>query len=338
MDSSKLVSVIIPVYNVAQYLQEALDSVIHQTYNNLEIIIIDDGSTDGSGKTCDEYAGRDPRIHVIHQENKGLSAARNAGLDIMTGDVVAFLDSDDAYYPGFIEAMIIAMNRANAEIVACKYTTIKTTGNMAAIRSGREKPSASEGTYERGDALRALAEYRLNHVVWNKIYCRELWGDIRFPDGHVYEDIAVTYQLFDKCRKVYFLEQPLYMYRKRPGSISSLESVKCITDYFLAFSKFEEFIRENMPEVFSAEHIKRFRQMILRFRIKKYILVSRNSKENKKVAERIRKEIIETGEKTGISECNRLIRICYQVIRQCPGVLIRIYSIYHYVHTRTQRQ
>lgn len=96
---------------VSPYLPEALDSVIHQTYKNLEIIIIDDGSTDGSGRICDEYAGKDCRIRLIHQENKGLSAARNAGLNIMTGDVIAFLDSDDAYHPEYIEIMLAAMNR-----------------------------------------------------------------------------------------------------------------------------------------------------------------------------------------------------------------------------------
>ena len=94
MGNNELVSVIIPVYNVQPYLREALDSVIHQTYSNLEIIIIDDGSTDGSGRICDEYAEQDQRIKVIHQENKGLSSTRNAGLDRMTGEIVAFLDSD----------------------------------------------------------------------------------------------------------------------------------------------------------------------------------------------------------------------------------------------------
>ena len=106
-----IVSIIIPVYNVAPYLVEALDSVVHQSYGNLEIIIIDDGSTDGSAEICDDYARRDRRIRLIHQENKGIGAARNVGLDIMNGEAVAFLDSDDAYDPDFIEAMVSAMAR-----------------------------------------------------------------------------------------------------------------------------------------------------------------------------------------------------------------------------------
>ena len=100
-----LVSVIIPVYNVAPYLREALDSVIHQTYHSLQILIIDDGSTDGSASICDEYLS-DPRVIVIHQDNRGLSNARNVGLDLMTGEYTAFLDSDDAYHPTFIENLV----------------------------------------------------------------------------------------------------------------------------------------------------------------------------------------------------------------------------------------
>ena len=131
-----LVSVIIPVYNVRPYLNEALDSVLDQSYENLEIIIIDDGSTDGSSELCDEYGKKDARICVIHQDNRGLSAARNAGLDHMTGDLVAFLDSDDAYDPEYILTMLSAMYPQNAafsepvDVVVCKYTVHYSTGEM----------------------------------------------------------------------------------------------------------------------------------------------------------------------------------------------------------------
>ena len=111
-----LVSVIIPVYNVSPYLRESLDSVISQTYTNLEIIAVDDGSTDDSGRICDEYAEKDTRIKVIHQANRGLSAARNAGLNAMTGEYVAFLDSDDALYPEMVECMVKGMEKNAADI------------------------------------------------------------------------------------------------------------------------------------------------------------------------------------------------------------------------------
>ena len=120
-----LVSVIIPVYNVVHYLREAIDSVINQTYKNLEIIIIDDGSTDGSSGVCDQYLS-DPRITVIHQENRGLSGARNTGLSAITGEYVAFLDSDDAFYPGMIQTMIMEIKKNNADLAVCGFYAIRT--------------------------------------------------------------------------------------------------------------------------------------------------------------------------------------------------------------------
>lgn len=120
-----------PVFNAKSYLAEALDSLISQSYKNLEIILIDDGSTDGSGKICDEYAEKDNRVQVRHQKNSGVSAARNAGLDLVTGDFLAFLDSDDAYELDFIYSMITAMTQNNADIVMCKYTEQKTTEKMS---------------------------------------------------------------------------------------------------------------------------------------------------------------------------------------------------------------
>ena len=124
-----LVSVIVPVYNVLPYLREALDSVINQTYKNLEILIVDDGSTDGSGEVCDEYLS-DPRVIVIHQENKGLSGARNTGLDRMTGEYVAFIDSDDAFKPEMIERMLETITRNKAEMSICGYYACETNSHM----------------------------------------------------------------------------------------------------------------------------------------------------------------------------------------------------------------
>lgn len=140
-----LVSVIIPVFNSKVYISEALDSVINQTYKNLEIIIIDDGSTDGSGKICDEYAEKDNRIRVFHQKNIGVSAARNAGLDLAAGDFLAFLDSDDAYELTFIDSMMTAMIQNNADIVMCRYTEHKTTGKMSFNRHAGFYPVIAGG-------------------------------------------------------------------------------------------------------------------------------------------------------------------------------------------------
>ena len=334
-----LVSVIIPVYNVAQYLQEALDSIIHQTYPNIEIIIIDDGSTDGSGEICDEYAGRDSRIRVIHQENKGLSAARNAGLDTMGGDMVAFLDPDDAYCPEFIEAMTDSMIRENADMAVCKYTIYRTTEYMPEAGTEKPKPTIQPGTYKRNGALRALADRQLNHSVWNKIYRRNIWDGIRFPEGHVFEDINVTFQLIDRCQRMYVLDQPQYKYRKRPGSICSIKSPESTADFFAAFFSFEEYIRTHIPEVFSEEHLERFRQKILTLQIKKYIFFSRCSEPDaKEFSNKLRKQIVEARKKMNIRKCSRRIRMCYQMFCWSPVILVGAYSTYLFIHSKVHRQ
>ena len=115
-DNRPKISIIVPAYNVESWLNRCIDSILSQEYSNLEIIIVDDGSTDGSSKICDEYAEKDKRVHLIHQENQGLSAARNAGLYIMTGEIVAFLDSDDKYHPDFISSMLHAMQQNNSVV------------------------------------------------------------------------------------------------------------------------------------------------------------------------------------------------------------------------------
>ncbi len=208
MDDSVLVSVIIPVYNVLPFLVETLDSVINQTYTNLEIIIIDDGSTDGSGDICDEYAIKDRRIHVIHQKNEGLSVARNKGLEIMSGQAVVFLDSDDAYHPNFIREMISSLLRESVDLVVCKFTTHETTGKMRHNYQDKHYPNAKAGFYDRVSALHLLVDRSINPGVWNKIYKSELWRNIRYPIGKVYKKIEILYRIVNKCNSVFVFVKP----------------------------------------------------------------------------------------------------------------------------------
>lgn len=256
MENRVLVSVIIPVFNVRPYLEEALDSAIHQTYQNIEIIIIDDGSTDGSSEICDEYAEKDKRVLVIHQENRGLSAARNKGLDIMKGEMVAFLDSDDAYCPDFIASMIETMNCDKADIAICKYSLYHTSGMMDPYKKSLSLPSIKEGIYDRTAALSALADRTINHSVWNKLYRRHLWKEIRFPEGCVYEDVDVTFRIIDLCRTISVSNRVLYLYRKRSGSILTIRSLKNNYDWVMTHDHFEEFIRTNTPAIFSEEQLR----------------------------------------------------------------------------------
>lgn len=245
------VSVIIPVYNEHLYLHEALDSVINQTYSNLEIIIIDDGSVDGCGEIADEYAEKDKRIRVIHQENKGLSTARNIGLSMMTGDAVAFFDSDDALAPSYVEDMMKAMLETQTDMVVCGFNVNRTERRL--VPRGRVEPPINPGLYDRVSILRALVDHKVNVQVWNKLYRRELFESIRFPDGHIYEDIATAHKFFNACKAIYVLDKPLYLYRKHEGSITSCPNKEALA---WSYSQFADFVEANTPNIFTSEQLK----------------------------------------------------------------------------------
>ena len=327
--NNSLVSVIIPVFNTAPYLVEALDSVINQTYLNLEIIIIDDGSTDGSGAICDEYAERDGRIRVIHQDNRGLSAARNSGLDAMTGEAVAFLDSDDAYHKDFILNMWSALNRENADLVICRFTTYSVAKKTTCSIEVSSSNLLGKGLYDRADALRALVGKRINSYVWNKLYSRELWYKLRFPVGHVFEDLDTTYRVFDKCKKVYILDESLYLKRSHVGSISNTYTKNNIEDWYLACSHLDSFINENTPELFSTEHLVRYRQKMIQSLIEYFVqYIRKANNKDEEFIKTLRNRIVETERSTGLGNCGLRKRIYYWMICNSPEFLSFILSAF----------
>lgn len=334
MKNKELVSIIIPVYNVRPYLEEALNSVLRQTYTNLEILLIDDGSTDGSGEVCDEYACRDNRIHVIHQRNHGLSAARNAGLDVMTGDLTAFLDPDDAYADSFIEVLLNTVMTENVDLAMCGYTTHHTTGPLCYPGNGKDQSLLRPGLYDRADALRALVDNALNVGVWNKLYRRDLWRDLRFPDGHVYEDLDITYRIFDHCHSLRCLDQPLYLHRQRAGSITHTVSVDNIRDWHLAMAHFESYIAANIPAIFTSDQLRRHRQKRLSRLIVDYATyVSSLGTCRDPFAEKLKKKIFSFENEADIQNCSRRIRAARHMILACPELLRPVYRIYHPVRS-----
>ena len=258
-----LVSIIMTVYNVAPYLSEAIESVVKQTYKNLEIIIIDDGSTDESGIICDQYVKTDKRIKVIHQNNQGLSMARNLGLDMITGEVIAFIDPDDLYRTDYVMTMIDIMTSEIVDLVVCKYASFKSTDKVNCNCFDNNMNSYSRIIYNRPKALQALVESKITSHVWNKLYSAKLWKNIRFPKGHVYEDIDTTYQILNLCEMVCVLDCQLYFHRIREGSIVNNVSQKLIEDYLLASSHFDSFIKQNIPELFTVNHLHKRRQRML---------------------------------------------------------------------------
>jgi glycosyltransferase involved in cell wall biosynthesis len=221
---SSLISVIVPVYKTEPYLRKCLKSIIGQTYKNLEIIIVDDGSPDNCGKICDEYAALDSRIKVIHQKNSGISAARNAGLKIASGEYIGFTDSDDWLDADMFETLYNGALEYNADITICGYYFVK--GNK--YREVREKHTV---LYGREDAMHHLLldETFTNHA-WNKLCKRKLFEGVYYPHGRTFEDIATTYKLVEKADNVVFLNSCKYYYLQRDESIVGVGNIDSAAD------------------------------------------------------------------------------------------------------------
>lgn len=208
-----MISVIIPIYNIDKYLEKSIESVLHQTYENLEIILVDDGSVDNCPMICDNYARVDARIKVIHKENGGLSSARNVGIEIATGEYIAFVDGDDYILPNMCERMLSEMRASEADIVMCSYLNVDKNGNFL----DNAKISAWFGS---GIDLLKTDGLRYNYA-WNKLYRKVIFDEIRFPDGKLFEDMYIMHNVFQKARKVSIIPDALYVYRKREDSISA---------------------------------------------------------------------------------------------------------------------
>lgn len=322
MNTSKpwLISVIIPVYNVAPYLIEALESVVHQTYQYLEIIIIDDGSTDGSGEICEEYAKKDKRIKIIHQENKGLSAARNTGLDTMNGQAIVFLDPDDAFCLQMIETMLNVMQDEEADMVVCKYISIITREHLKP--EGKSRPSLLPGNYTCQEALQFVAEEKLNVSVWNKIYRSELWKDIRFPEGRVYEDWPVVFPVIERTNKVHILSDVLYMHRVHPGSISTTPGLMKNRDWIKNYSDFQSYVEQHTPTVFTTEQVQKTRERNVYRMLEQYVKC-KPSKQHRNELRLLREQILDNTR--GVLINRKKIWSAYQMFRFCPGLFRMLY-------------
>ncbi len=206
---------IIPVYRVEAYLERCVDSVLAQTYGNLEIILVDDGSDDGCPAICDTYARKDGRVRVIHQENRGLSGARNAGIDCAEGSYLVFTDSDDYLVPEFVERLYEACVGTGSDLALCRFAYVR----------GEAVPREQEG------GLRVLTGRQMQAglygpegvyyvVAWNKLYRRELFDGIRYPEGRIHEDEATTYRIFHRAEQAVYVDAALYGYFISPSSIT----------------------------------------------------------------------------------------------------------------------
>lgn len=325
MKGNVLVSVIIPVFNVKPFLVEALDSILSQTYNNLEIVVIDDGSTDGSEEICDEYAVKDNRIIVIHQENKGLSSARNAGLDIASGQIIAFLDSDDAFHPKMIQILLDEMRKNKTDIAICGFSVQKTQNKM---KTDNLESEINSLVIHKKEAFQRILDGYINTAVWDKLYDSTIWKNLRFPDGYVYEGTYIVFDIFDKAKRISLVNDNLVMHRERQGSICQTFSLKNILDGEYALSHYFSFIKKHTPEIFSSSQLERFIQNRIHRNIATYLQYSYIYPEDEEGKQKIRKTLLNVGKEWGISNCSLFIKVTYIIISLFPNFSNIVYYRY----------
>lgn len=239
-----LISVIVPVYKVEKYLEKCIESVLKQTYTNLQIILVDDGSPDNCGKICDEYAKKDSRIEVIHKANGGLSDARNVGISKAKGRYIGFVDSDDYIKEDMYEILLNLIKKYDADVSIC---------NLYDVIDGNECIRNKENgirEYSRLDILKkVLLDKNIQSYAWNKLYEKELFDEIKYPIGKKYEDIGTTFYLFEKCNKIVVTSEPEYCYLKRADSLVNNVTESTILDYTEIIIQRYIYIKQNIKEL-----------------------------------------------------------------------------------------
>lgn len=231
------VSVIVPVYQVIQYLDTCIQSILNQTFADYELVLVDDGSSDGSGERCDEWTALDTRISVIHQDNAGLSAARNSGLLKCSGDYVLFVDSDDQIKPSLLESAIAQIDATGSDICFYKYVIQRDDGTTLPYKESANFPQVSVCTPTK--ALEYMYSQNIHNFAWAHLAKTSLYKHIVFPVGKTMEDLATTSCLVSRATRVSFLPEELYLYRKRNRSITSHWSHRLTLDTISAFEAIE---------------------------------------------------------------------------------------------------
>lgn len=218
-DGGPLVSIIVPVYNTEDFLADCIVSVLAQSYPNLDVVLVDDGSTDSSGALCDEYAANDPRVRVVHQANAGLSEARNAGMDHATGHYVMFLDSDDWVASDCVEVLLGLLVDNDAQVALGGTARVLTLTEVARGPAVQGEARVMIGD----DFLRDPAPHQPVHPVsaWGKLIERGLLDGVRFPPGRYHEDVFLTHVILHRASRVAITRRVLHYYRQRPGSITA---------------------------------------------------------------------------------------------------------------------
>ena len=245
------ISVLVPIYNAEKYIKRCIDSIINQSYKNIEVILIEDGSTDNSYNIIKEYQEKDDRIKIFSIENNGVADARNKAVDNSTGDYITFVDSDDYIEEDYIETLYTNLKKYNSDIAVCNcFNVIEETGKKDYKTFGISEVKE----YTNEEAVKNLFYYNfLRHSPWGKLYKKEVWNNIRFPLGKNYEDLAILYKLFLNSKKVIYIPKEKYNYTIRKGSIVHNEIRKTDVEAIIEYSqKILDDITKNYKNLISA--------------------------------------------------------------------------------------
>lgn len=235
----KVISIIVPVYNVGQYLRRCLDSIVRQTYRKLEILVIDDGSTDGSGEICEEYLC-DQRVRIFHTENRGIPCARNLGLDEAKGEWIGFVDADDWIEDDMFEVLWKRAEETGADVVEC--------GLFKEYPNKTEDRKQENRELDGMEALRLLLRSELTNYVWSKLWRRSCFADVRFPENRVYEDVVTTYRVLTRADTVCTIAESKYHYCIRKGSLSKKYTLQNLAGYWQSTKERTDSLWDKMDE------------------------------------------------------------------------------------------
>ena len=240
----ELVTIVVPVYKVEKYIDRCIKSILNQTYKNLEIILVDDGSPDNCGKICENYAQKDKRIKVVHKENGGLSDARNAGISISNGKYISFIDSDDYIDPEYIELLYKTIKKDKSDMAISSHKVIYENGTVL------EKATKEESILKPKEVLkRILYDDGIDLSAWAKLYKIELFKEIRYPKGRLFEDAATTYKLVDKCEKISIISRSTYNYIIRGNSITNVNFSEKKMDLIISTEEMCKYVKKKYPDL-----------------------------------------------------------------------------------------
>lgn len=303
-----LISVIIPVYNVEEYLDRCLESVVNQTYKNIEIILIDDGSTDSSGKMCDEWAQKDKRIKVIHQKNMGISAVRNRGIREAKGELISFIDSDDEAYSDYLETMYCDLTENNCDLAMTKHyvkypLTTKEAFSGATTIFNNPK-----------DCLKEMLLCRdVDVSPWGKLYKKSLFEDVEYPEGKIFEDVATFHAIVFNSKKIILNSTPHYNYIIRRKSISQQYFHKEKLDLIEETNAMCSDIERKVPNLKAECNVRRLHALLSTIRI-----FSISKKQSNKAKTYLLTLIKEQTRKTNISLLPKRERLALKLLHCYP--------------------